>query len=193
VTDLPVLRLVGQLAATYIMAEGPQGLYLIDQHAAHERILFEKILAKRAEKGPEIQGMLEPLHLELSPKQEEILQSQSELLQQFGLKLEHFGGRSYLLRAVPAVISGSNIIEAVCEILDSLGGELEQSQREEKLAQSLACHGAIKSGQILSNEEMRELIRQLEQAGQPRTCPHGRPTMIYLSAHQLEKEFGRIR
>jgi DNA mismatch repair protein MutL len=192
-TVLPVLRLVGQLATTYIMAEGPQGLYLIDQHAAHERILFEKILAKLAEKATETQGMLEPLHLELSPKQEEMLQAQGELLQQFGLNLEHFGGRSYLLRAVPAVISGSNIIEAVLEILDSLGGEPEQSKREEKLAQSLACHGAIKSGQILTGEEMRELLRQLEQAEQPRTCPHGRPTMIYLSSHQLEKEFGRIR
>ena len=191
-TSLPILRVVGQLASSYIMAEGPEGLYLIDQHAAHERILFEKILAQRSRQKLEIQGLLEPLNIELSPKQEEILNSRSELLNQFGLSLEHFGGRSYLLRAVPAVIKAGNLAEAVRTLLDSLASDEEPLRREEKVAQSLACHGAVKAGDSLTTEEMRELIKQLEQAEQPRTCPHGRPTMIHLSSHQLEKEFGRI-
>ncbi len=188
---LPILRVLGQLASSYIMAEGPEGLYLVDQHAAHERVIFDKVLAQRSQHKVEVQGLLEPLNIELSPKQEEILNSRGQLLSQFGFSLEHFGGRSYLLRAVPAVMAGANLIEAVRSLLDSLGNDEEPSQREEKIAQSLACHGAVKAGQSLTMEEMRGLIRQLEETDSPRTCPHGRPTMIYLSSKQLEKEFGR--
>jgi len=191
-TALPILRVVGQLASNYIMAEGPEGLYLIDQHAAHERVLFEKILVQRSQQKIEIQGLLEPVNIELSPKQEEILKNKGELLGEFGFSLEPFGARSYLLRAVPAIMKEGNLTEAVRELLDSLATEEEPSERDEKIAQSVACHSAVKAGHSLTAEEMRELIKQLEQSAQPRTCPHGRPTMIHLSSRQLEKEFGRI-
>ena len=135
--------------------------------------------------------MLEPLNIELSPEQEQKLNSRDELLSQFGFNLENFGGRSFLLRSVPAVVAGANLEEAVKALLDSLGTDEEPAKREEKVAESLACHGAIKAGQSLSMEEMRALMRQLEETTSPRTCPHGRPTMIYLSSKQLEKEFGR--
>ena len=173
------------------MAEGPEGLYLIDQHAAHERILFEKVLAQHSQHKVEIQGLLEPMNIELTPKQEEILKTRGELLSQFGFNLEPFGGRSYLLRAVPAIMKEGNLAEAVRTLLDSLTAEEQLPQREEKVAQSLACHSAVKAGQSLTTEEMRELVKQLEHTAQPRTCPHGRPTMIHLSSHQLEREFGR--
>jgi DNA mismatch repair protein MutL len=189
--SLPVLRVLGQLALSYIMAEGPEGLYLVDQHAAHERIIFDKILAQHSHKTVEVQGLLEPMNIELSPEQEQKLNSKNELLSQFGFNLEHFGERSYLLRAVPAVVAGANLAEAVKALLDSLGTDEEPAKREEKIAESLACHGAIKAGQSLSIDEMRALMRQLEETGSPRTCPHGRPTMIYLSSKQLAKEFGR--
>jgi DNA mismatch repair protein MutL len=190
--SLPILRVVGQLASNYILAEGPEGLYLIDQHTAHERVLFEKILAQRSQQKIEIQGLLEPVNIELSPKQEEVLKTKGELLGEFGFNLELFGVRSYLLRAVPAMMKEGNLTEAVRELLDSLVIEEETLKREEKIAQSVACHSAVKAGQSLTAEEMRQLIKQLEQTNQPRTCPHGRPTMIHLSSHQLEKEFGRI-
>jgi DNA mismatch repair protein MutL len=190
--SLPILRVVGQLASNYIMAEGPEGLYLIDQHAAHERVLFEKILDQRARRQVDVQGLLEPLTLELTPKQEEVLKTKGKLLSDFGFTLEHFGGRSYLLKAVPAVAVEGDLAAAVTELLDSIAGEAEPAKRDEKIAQSVACHSAVKAGHTLSAEEMRELIKQLEQTRQPRTCPHGRPTMIHLSSHQLEKEFGRI-
>ncbi len=190
-TSLPVLRVVGQLANSYIMAEGPDGLYLIDQHAAHERILFEKMLAQRSTKRIEIQGLLEPVNIELSPKEEETLKRKGELLCEFGFSLEPFGTRSFLLRAVPAIMKGTNLAEAVRVLLDSLASDDEPSKREEKIAQSLACHSAVKAGQSLTTEEMRELIRQLEQTARAQTCPHGRPTMVYLSSSQLEREFGR--
>jgi DNA mismatch repair protein MutL len=189
---VPILRVMGQLSNTYIMAEGPDGLYLIDQHAAHERVLFEKVLAQRAQQDVELQGLLEPLTVELSPRQEEILRNRQELLAEFGLNMEHFGGRSYLLRAVPAVMKGGDLAEAVRALLDSLASGEDRLRREERIAYSIACHGAVKAGDPLTPEEMRELIRQLEDTQQPMSCPHGRPTMIHLSSRQLEKEFGRM-
>jgi DNA mismatch repair protein MutL len=189
---LPVLRMLGQLGSTYIVAEGPEGLYLIDQHAAHERILYERVLAQWSQKEVEVQGLLQPLNMELSPREEETLKAHQHILTQFGFVIEPFGHRSYLVRAVPAVVMKANVIEAITTLLDSLATKDNVAPWEEKIAQSLACHSAIKAGQQLSSEEMKELVKQLEQSHQPRTCPHGRPTMIYLNSRQLEKEFGRI-
>jgi DNA mismatch repair protein MutL len=190
--ELPVLRVLGQLANTYIIAEGPNGLYLIDQHAAHERILYDRISAQWAQKEVEVQGLLQPITIEFSPREEETLRASKEFLAEFGFTIEPFGNRSYLIRAIPALVARANIIEIISVLLDNLANKQSPNPWEEKIAQSLACHGAIRAGQQLSNEEMRELIKQLEQTKQPRACPHGRPTMIHLSAHQLEKEFGRI-
>jgi DNA mismatch repair protein MutL len=190
--ELPVLRVLGQLANTYIIAEGPNGLYLIDQHAAHERILYDRISTQWAQKEVEVQGLLQPINIELSPREEETLRASKEFLVEFGFTIEPFGNRSYMIRAIPALMARANIIEIVSALLDSLTSKEGSNPWEEKIIQSLACHGAIRAGQQLSNEEMRELIKQLEQTKQPRACPHGRPTMIHLSSHQLEKEFGRI-
>jgi len=190
--ELPVLRVLGQLANTYIIAEGPNGLYLIDQHAAHERILYDRISAQWAQKKVEVQGLLQPITVELSPREEETLRASKEFLAEFGFTIEHFGNRSYVIRAIPALMARANIIEIISMLLDNLASKENLNPWEEKIAQSLACHSAIRAGQQLSNEEMRELIKQLEQTKQPRACPHGRPTMIHLSSHQLEREFGRI-
>jgi DNA mismatch repair protein MutL len=190
--ELPVLRVLGQLANTYIIAEGPDGLYLIDQHAAHERILYDRISAQWAQKEVEVQGLLQPITIEFSPREEETLRASKEFLAEFGFTIEPFGNRSYVIRAIPALMARANIIEIISALLDNLASKESPSPWEEKITQSLACHGAIRAGQQLSNEEMRELIKQLEQTKQPRACPHGRPTMIHLSSHQLEKEFGRI-
>lgn len=190
--ELPLLRVLGQLANTYIIAEGPDGLYLIDQHAAHERILYDRILAQWSQKEVEVQGLLQPITIEFSPREEETLKASKEFLAEFGFTIEPFGNRSYLIRAIPALVARANIIEIISALIDSLASKESLNPWEEKIAQSLACHGAIRAGQQLSNEEMRELIKQLEQTKQPRACPHGRPTMIHLSAYQLEKEFGRI-
>jgi DNA mismatch repair protein MutL len=190
--ELPILRVLGQLANTYIIAEGPDGLYLIDQHAAHERILYDRISTQRSQKEIEVQGLLQPMTIEFSPREEETLKGSGEFLAEFGFTIESFGNRSYLIRAIPALVGKANIIEIISMLLDSLASKDNPAPWEEKIAQSLACHGAIRAGQQLSNEEMRELINQLEQTKQPRACPHGRPTMIHLNAHQLEKEFGRL-
>jgi len=185
---LPALRILGQLSSSYIIAEGPDGLYLIDQHAAHERILFERIGEQRSRQEIEVQGLLEPATFEVSPQQEEVLRSHCKDLAEFGFSIEPFGERTFLVRAVPALLSGKDWAGMVRELSDSVGGE---GDWVEKIAISIACHSAVKAGQILTDDEMRELVRQLEQAVIPHTCPHGRPTMIHLGLGQLRKEFGR--
>lgn len=195
-SHLPILRVLGQVSNCYIIAEGPEGVYLIDQHAAHERVLFEKIRTQRAKQQVEVQGLLEPFLLEATPQQQVILKSEIDNLLGYGFAVEPFGENSFLVRSVPAVLadavknSSQGLGEALKEIVDALS-EGEKANWEERIEASLACHGAVKAGQVLSHEEMRELIRLLEKAAMPRTCPHGRPTMVHLSASQLEKEFGR--
>jgi len=185
--SLPVLRVLGQLSTSYIIAEGPDGLYLIDQHTAHERVLYEKILKGWRERNLESQGLLEPMLLELSPQEERMLRRNWGELLSYGFSLEPFGPGTYLVRAVPAVLKGRDIAGAIKEILGLLSGE---RRWEESIAASLACHGAVKAGQVLSPEEMKELVRELEQLGS-RTCPHGRPILLHISSEFLEREFGR--
>lgn len=188
--SLPVLRLLGQISSSYIVAEGPEGLYLIDQHAAHERILFEKIHQQSSQHSVEVQGLLEPVTLEVAPRQDEILKTHYEKLAEFGFAVESFGERTYLVRAIPFLLYRKDWAGVLRELLDSLS-TVDRSDWKEKLAISFACRGAIKAGQALTDDEMRELLRQLEQTATPNTCPHGRPTMIHLSTAQLEKEFHR--
>ncbi len=186
---LPALRLLGQLDRSYIVAEGPDGLYLIDQHAAHERILFEKVQSQFAQQELEVQGLLEPATFEVNPREEEVLKTVGESLAKFGFCLEPFGERSYLVRTVPALLHEKDWAGALRELLDASSGS--NDEWSEKIAASIACHSAVRAGQVLSDDEMRALVRQLEQAALPNTCPHGRPTMIHLSVAQLAREFQR--
>jgi DNA mismatch repair protein MutL len=188
--SLPVLRVLGQLDNSYIVAEGPEGLYLIDQHAAHERILFEKLNQQRAQRDIEVQGLLEPITFEVSPRQEAILKSRYQDLAGFGFNIEPFGERTFLVRALPALIHDKDWAGVLRELLDSLS-QGNKSDWSEDVTITMACHGAIRAGQSVTDAEMRELVRQLEQCASPHTCPHGRPTMIHLSSIQLKKEFGR--
>jgi DNA mismatch repair protein MutL len=190
---LPILRVIGQLGQTYILAEGPEGLYLIDQHAAHERVLYEQLQAGRARSQPASQALLEPVLVELAPDQEAVLSDQGETLTGLGFAVEPFGNGVVLLRAVPSILRAVDLRQVLLAILDEAaeGGEPLAKDREARLIASVCRQAAIKAGQTLSQAEMQELVRQLEASSAPRTCPHGRPTMIHLSATMLEREFGR--
>ncbi len=190
-TKLPMLRVLGQIGQTYIIAEGPDGMYLIDQHAAHERVLFERLKAARAQRDTSGQPLLTPLTLDLPPRQATILSSHLEELAGLGFEIEPFGGETFLVRAVPAMLVEGDIAQAVADLVDELaeGGAIEAI--EEKALITLVCHSAVRAGKTLSLQEMRDLIRQLEETSQPHTCPHGRPTMIHLSAENLARQFGR--
>jgi DNA mismatch repair protein MutL len=191
--SLPMLRVIGQVGQTYIIAEGPEGLYLIDQHAAHERVLYEQLQAGRARGEPASQTLLEPVVIELGPGQEAVLSEQRETLAGLGFVIEPFGSGVVLLRAVPSILPAGDPRQVLPAILDEAGegGEPLAKEREAQLIASVCKQAAIKAGQTLSQAEMQELVRQLEASSAPRTCPHGRPTMIHLSAAMLEREFGR--
>jgi len=191
VTKLPMLRVLGQMAQTYIIAEGPEGMYLIDQHAAHERVLYERLMAERARMAVTSQMLLEPLTLELTPQQRELFEPQLATLAELGFDIVPFGERIYLVKAMPAILKEAEAIEAIADIIDQLSDGGSEKLWEERIVVSLACHGAVKAGQSLSMKEMQDLIQKLEQTALPHTCPHGRPTMILMSATQLEREFGR--
>ncbi len=187
-SSLPALRVVGQLSTSYIIAEGPDGLYLIDQHAAHERIFFEQIKDQGSRRRIDVQTLLEPVPFEVTPKQGEILKTRCENLAEFGFSIEPFGEGTFLVRTVPAWLAGRDWSLVIRGLLDDERG---QSDWEEWVAISIACHSAVRAGQVLTDDEMREMVRQLEQTAIPHSCPHGRPTMIHLSLGQLGKEFGR--
>ncbi|MFH1169804.1 MAG: DNA mismatch repair endonuclease MutL [Chloroflexota bacterium] len=189
--SLPVLRVLGQLVQSYIVAEGPDGLYLIDQHAAHERILFEQVRQQWRQQGVEVQGLLEPVTFEVSPRQAAVWQSLRGSLAEFGFSVEPFGERTYLVRAVPGLLRDGDWAAALRELLDSFSGEVTGDWGEE-IAKSIACHSAVRAAQTLTDDEMGELVRQLEQAANPHTCPHGRPTMVHISLAQLRRELGRM-
>lgn len=189
---LPPLRVLGQAAQTYIIAESPEGVYLIDQHSAHERIIYEKLMAQMGRQSVATQALLDPLSLDLTPRQALVIQRHREQLVSMGFHIEPFGGATVLVRAVPALLPSASIAQTLRAILDDMANESGNPQTwQEALVIAITCHSAVRAGQTLTPDEIRELIVQLEQTTLPRTCPHGRPTMILLSQAQLEREFGR--
>jgi DNA mismatch repair protein MutL len=192
-TQLPMLRVLGQILSTYIIAEGPDGIYLIDQHAAHERVLYEQLRAEKAGATLAVQTLLDPAPLELTPAQNAALDANTETLAAYGFRIEPFGAQTILLRAVPALMKTSDPRGALVEILEEMEqGEAPLEKSAEARLITSICKGiAVKGGMVMALEEMRELVRRLEQTASPRTCPHGRPTMIQLNVAMLEREFGR--
>ena len=188
---LPSLRVVGQVRSTYIVAEGPEGMFLVDQHAAHERVLFDRIVKKAEEKSPESQPLLAPETVELSAAQLEVVQNHQDFLADYGFILESFGQNSFLLRAVPSIMTGQDPARSLVDILDMVAFEGLLRKHDDVLAASIACHGAIRAGKSLTEPEMRALLEQLEATANPHTCPHGRPTLVHFSEYQMEREFGR--
>ncbi len=196
--SLPPLRVVGQVGGTYIIAEGHErergaGLFLVDQHAAHERILYEKLGAAMENDGLAVQPLLQPVSLELSAGQRAEVEPILPLLFELGFEIEPFGDNALLVRTVPAIYAGSrrDLGRDLLEILDTVLRGSQPTRWREEMAITLACHSAIRAGQTLSLDEMRAMLNQLERCRFPRACAHGRPTMLHLSQMQLEREFGR--
>jgi DNA mismatch repair protein MutL len=188
---VPILRPLGQAGTTYIIAEGPAGLYLVDQHAAHERVMYERFLRDLGAPALASQPLLSPLALELTPSQASLISTFGQALAAQGFGVEPFGGGGYLLRSAPADLRREDPARAFVELLDLLTREDAPADPRHRVAASLACHAAVRAGQSLAPEEMRDLIEQLERCQTPQTCPHGRPTMLHLSADELARRFSR--
>ena len=191
--QLPALRVLGQVGTTYIVAEGPEGMYLIDQHAAHERVLYEKFMSEREQHCLVIQNLLEPQPVQVPVESAGLLTEHLDVLAGIGLTLESFGGTTFLLRSVPAVVAREDPQSVVNDVVAEIdaGDAPMEANEEARLILRVCKRAAIKAGQTLTPTEMQALIRQLEVCVTPGTCPHGRPTMIHLSAEQLAREFGR--
>jgi DNA mismatch repair protein MutL len=188
---IPLLRVIGQIGAVYLVAEGPDGLYLIDQHAAHERILYEKFTGKNPK--IESQNLLEPELVQLDASSSGQVTKNLPALINFGFGIEEFGANLFRITAIPALFVGKDPGAAIrCLVEDFDEDETPLKGFEEaRLIARICKRMAIKGGQTLSHEEQVALLRDLESCSSPRTCPHGRPTMIHLSVDLLERQFGR--
>ena len=190
-SGIPVLRVLGQVGATYIIAEGPQGMFLIDQHAAHERIMYEKILAQMQANAIDQQPMLDPLVIELPADELAIFEKSMEELNQIGFEVDRFSENSIIVRAIPALVKGVDVSKRMHDILRELVEGGAGDSWMDSVAISASCHTSIRAGQALSLPEMRELVAQLERCEHPRACGHGRPTMLHMSQNELERQFNR--
>ncbi len=189
---LPHLRVLGQVASAYIVAEGPDGLYLVDQHAAHESVLYYRLLAAwEAGQGPAVQPLLEPLPLDLSHAEQEAAEDARAELSRYGVSLEPFGAETWLLRSLPALARRVDPRRLVAEVLEAHRHPGAYPATHQAVAASIACHSAVRAGQALSTEEMEALGRALVEEANPQHCPHGRPTTVRVSTAALAREFGR--
>ncbi len=192
VSVMPALRVMGQMANLYVVAEGPDGIYLIDQHAAHEQVLFERLLRQWEERQPEVQALLEPLPLDLTLEQLEVVEQTLPLLQAYGFQVEPFGDDTWLVRTVPAVARQVSLGRLLGEMLDLMREQpVSFGSPHRTLAVSIACHSAVRAGMALDQQELVSLVAALESAENPRHCPHGRPTTVHLSRGALDREFRR--
>lgn len=191
---LPLLRVVGQVSASYIVAEGPAGMYLIDQHAAHERILFEQFMADYHKQESISQLMLAAQTVQVSPDEARLIEDNLPLLSAIGFTIEAFGPNVFVIRAIPALLADADPTDLIAGIVDDLiqGNTPGMDSIENKIVLRVCKTAAVKAGQILNFDQMQGLIRQLERCQAPLTCPHGRPTMIHLSRDHLAREFGRL-
>ncbi|MBO5330346.1 MAG: DNA mismatch repair endonuclease MutL [Anaerotignum sp.] len=187
-------KIVGQVFRTYWIVEQGECLYLIDQHAAHERILYEELMNKFREEKVISQRMLTPLMLNLTPMETEVLKDNKDLLESFGFELEDFGGK-YALRSTPYLLQNPSSVGFFTDILDRLAEERITNVYDTKIlaVATMACKAAVKGHDVLSVREAEALIHQLLKLEHPFTCPHGRPTIIELTRYEMEKMFKRIQ
>jgi len=189
------IRPLGQLEESFIIATDDEGLLLIDQHVAHERVLFDKYRALEAERRSESQQLLVPETFDLTPAQAAVFDELAPELEQYGFELMRLSGRTVAIKAVPADLPSSEARNMLFELLETVDAEKKSSAREtlrDEIAASLACHAAIKINMPLAPEKMRWLIDRLLQTSSPTTCPHGRPVILRLSLKDILKGFHRI-
>ncbi len=188
------IRPLGQLDESFIIATDPEGLLLIDQHVAHERILFDKYRRLEGARTPESQNLLVPETFDLTPAQATAFDAISEELEHYGFSLMRLSGRTVAVRAVPADLPAGEARNLLAEILDTVDAEKRGRARDtlrDEIAASLACRAAIKINMPLTTEKMRWLIDRLLITSSPTTCPHGRPIILRLTKRDIERGFHR--
>ena len=189
------LRVIGQLHNTYILCESVDGLVLIDQHAAHERILFEQLKKRSAASTMAAQKLIVPETIDFGYREAQILEKLIPDLKKLGLEIEPFGGNTFVVKAVPALLADRDIKPLVIEIVEKMaqiGFAPGLDKAIDECLLLMACHGAVRAKQQLSDQQIKVLLNQLDECDNPSNCPHGRPTWIRWSFKTLEKSFKRI-
>ena len=192
---LSTLKPLGQIRDSFILAVNGEGLWIIDQHVAHERVLFEKVVKQRAAASVETQQLLMPLIVELTPGQQAVFGEIAEELHQNGFEAEPFGSRTIAIKAAPAGIRAEEIENTLSEVLNSFEREQQACNLEHartRIAASIACHAAIKINMSLTQDKMEWLLAELAKTEHPMTCPHGRPVVLRYSVKDIQKAFKRI-
>ena len=182
------------MAATYIVAEAEDGLVLVDQHAAHERLVLERMRRAMTNGGVATQALLLPEVVELDEPACDRIEARIGELGEMGLELERFGPRAMLVRATPAMLGAGDVKGLVTDLADELAaydGALSLKEKLDLVAATMACHGSVRAGRILSVAEMNALLREMEVTPHSGQCNHGRPTWVKLSMGDVEKLFGR--
>jgi DNA mismatch repair protein MutL len=195
VAPLASLKPVGQVRDSFILATSPEGLWIIDQHVAHERVLFEKVLKQRAAMNVETQRLLMPIIIELTPAQQAIFAEICDELRVNGFDAEPFGSRTVAVKTAPGGIQTAEVERMLHELLDQLQREEQQINLEKvraRIAASIACHAAIKVNTPLTQDKMEWLLRELAKTECPMSCPHGRPVVLRYSVTDIQKAFKRI-
>jgi DNA mismatch repair protein MutL len=191
------LRIVGVVGKLYVVLESDRGLVLLDQHAAHERILFEQMLERLEQKqlAPS-QKLLLPETLELAPRDAQFLREQLDALTRLGVGLNEFGERTFLLDALPPFVKVGDARRFVIDLVDELkaaGREVNSARLGEHVVAKTVCRHAVKANDPLRGAELENLVADLRRCAMPYTCPHGRPTLIEMNYRELERKFGRIQ
>jgi DNA mismatch repair protein MutL len=190
----PMMAL-GQFRDTFIIAVDEEGIAIIDQHVAHERVLFERILERLAEGRLESQRLLEPVLIELSPSGLQALVEHAADLDRLGFELEEFGPDSLRIRALPAILDRENSVKAIRALAEDLEGHDRGkvvADALRRLAATMACHAAVKANYPLTHEKMAHILDELRKTSYSTVCPHGRPVMLRLTRREVEKNFQRI-
>ena len=187
-------QIIGQLGNMYILCQMEDGLLIVDQHAAHERIVYENLKNSFLSAGVEIQNLLIPHEMEFSLKEKGLLLQKRDVLAHFGIELDHFGGNTFLLRAVPALLKNVNWQDLISEFISKLeeDGAPDSAHIIDEAVKIIACHGAIRAGQHLTLTEMNNLMDQLNKMDLPTNCPHGRPIFKDFTYFEMNKMFKRI-
>jgi DNA mismatch repair protein MutL len=189
------LRLVGVVGRLYVVLESDRGLVLMDQHAAHERILFEQMLQRLQQGNAPSQRLLLPETVELSVRDAHFVAELLPQLSRLGVGLSEFGDRTFLLDGLPPFVKASEPRRFVLELIDALkeaGPDVNTHRLGEDVIAKTVCRHAVKANDPLSGPELENLLKDLRQCAMPYTCPHGRPTLIEMSYRELEKKFGRL-
>jgi DNA mismatch repair protein MutL len=192
---LKPLMPLGQFRSTFIIAVDDDGVAIIDQHVAHERVLYERISARLTAGALESQHLLTPLIMEMPPEARSTLLSHGDELRRCGFEVDDFGATSLRVDAMPALLSreqGTAALKALADDLESLGGAAPVHEHLKNMAATMACHAAVKANDPLTHEKMVHILEELRQTAYSTVCPHGRPVMLRISRREVEKNFQRI-